>query len=134
MAVNYTIVPRAEFPFDRLDALSRYCFGLIYDRWRLSARGETWHKWTDENGIFCLYDQRELAKDLGVTLPTVRRCLEQLEGQKLLRRERIGKHGACRYYTTAYARMGMGVPEGYAEDDTEYAAPDKPGQLVIVLK
>ena len=26
------------------------------------------------------------------------------------------------------------VPEGYAPDDTEYTAPDKPGQVVIVLK
>ena len=34
----------------------------------------------------------------------------------------------------SYTIHVLKVPEGYAGDDTEYAAPDKPGQVVIVLK
>lgn len=115
MAVKYTIVPINKPPFDRVDALSRYCFGLIYDRWKLSARPESWHKWSDERGIYCTYDQRDLAADLGVTLPTVRRCIDALIGAQLLAKDRADKHGACRYYTTVWSRQAMGVPDGYAD-------------------
>lgn len=115
MATKYTIVPAAEYPFDRVDALSRYCFGLIFDRWKLSARAETWHKWVDDVGIYCVYDQKELGKELGVTLPTVRRCLDQLEAEKLIRRERTEKRGACRYYPTIRAVQGFDKPDGYVE-------------------
>ena len=65
MANKYTIVPAAQYPFDRLDALSRYTFGLIFDRWKLSARAETWREWVDDMGIYCVYDQRDLAVELG---------------------------------------------------------------------
>ena len=34
----------------------------------------------------------------------------------------------------SYTIHVLKVPEGYAPDDTEYTAPDKPGQVVIVLK
>ena len=34
----------------------------------------------------------------------------------------------------SYTIHVLKVPEGYAADDTEYTAPDKPGQVVIVLK
>ena len=115
MANKYTIVPTAEYPFDRTDALSRYCFGLIFDRWKLSARADTWQNWCDENGIYCVYDQKELAKALGITLPTVRRCLEQLEREELIKRERTDKRGACRYYTTWKSRMAMEKTPGYEE-------------------
>lgn len=115
MAIKYTVVPTNTPPFDRVDALSRYCFGLIYDRWKLSARPDTWHKWADDRGIYCTYDQRDLAAELGVTLPTVRRCLDRLADAQLLNKDRSDKYGACRYYPTAWARMAMGVPDGYAE-------------------
>lgn len=115
MAAKYTIVPAADFPFDRVDALTRYCFGLIYDRWKLSARPDTWQKWVDDVGIYCVYDQKELARELGVTLPTVRRCLDALESEGLLKRERTEKRGACRYYPTIRSRIGMPIPEGYKD-------------------
>ena len=115
MANRYTIVPAADYPFDQLDALSRYCFGLIFDRWRLSARSESWQKWADDTGIYCVYDQRELAKELGVTLPTVRRCLDALEREHVLRRERTERRGACRYYPSTIARVSMGGAAGQAE-------------------
>lgn len=115
MGQRYTIVPAADFPFDRCDALTRYCFGLIYDRWKLSARPGLWQKWVDDVGIYCVYDQRELAKELGVTLPTVRRCLDQLEREDLLKRERTEKRGACRYYPTIRAHFLLDKPDGYRE-------------------
>lgn len=115
MANKYTIVPAAHYPFDRLDALSRYTFGLIFDRWKLSARAETWRAWVDDMGIYCVYDQRDLANELGVTAPTVRRCLDALEREGLLKRERTGKRGACRYYPTAKARVSFDAPDGQRE-------------------
>lgn len=112
---KYTIVPAAQYPFDRLDALSRYVFGLIWDRWKLSARSETWHKWTDEKGIYCVYEQAQLARELGVSAPTLRRCIDACVKEGLLEKERADKYGACRYYSTWRSRTAMGVPEGYAE-------------------
>ena len=32
------MIPSAEGPFSDLDAMARYCFGLLYDRYRLSLR------------------------------------------------------------------------------------------------
>ena len=120
MANKYTIVPAAQYPFDRLDALSRYTFGLIFDRWKLSARAETWRDWVDDMGIYCVYDQRDLANELGVTAPTVRRCLDALEWEGLLKRERTGKRGACRYYPTVKARVSFEAPDGLREYITEF--------------
>ena len=34
----------------------------------------------------------------------------------------------------SYTIHVLKVPAGYAADDTEYAAPDQPGQVTIVLK
>lgn len=122
MAKTYTIVPSAVHPFDQLDALSRYCFGLIYDRWLLSGRKSTWRKWVDDEGLYCVYDQADLAKELGVSLPTVRRCLDALEAQNIIKRVRADKRGACRYYIKrASVRMAMGYPEAQAEINAYYA-------------
>lgn len=94
--------------------MSRLCFGLIYDRWKLSGRDD-WRKWTDERGIYCVYGREELAEELGVTLPTVRRCLDQLTKAGLLEMRRAGKQGAFRYYTTALCRLHMTIPDGFKE-------------------
>lgn len=122
MAVNYTIVPSADWPFDQCSALSRYVFGVVYSRWRLSARPETWHKWVDDIGLYCLYDQREIAREVGITLPTLRRCLDELEHHRLLHRVRVDQHSACRYYPSTKAILFMpDRPEGYSamrEDET----------------
>lgn len=107
--VKYTIVPRAEGCFARCDALTRYAFGLIYDRWRLSDRPESRDRWRDQRGVYCVYERAELAAALGCTLPTLRRCMQCLEAEGLLdswRAERNG--GAYRYYPTFIARTAMG--------------------------
>ena len=35
---KWNMIPSAEGPFSGLDAMARYCFGLLYDRYRLSLR------------------------------------------------------------------------------------------------
>lgn len=115
MAVNYTIVPRCVPPFDTLDALTRYAFGLIYDRYRLSRREETRDRWTDENGVYCVYDRADLAREMGVTLPTVRRCMDALAAVGLVYMRRSGPHGAWRYYPSVKAREAMGTLDGILE-------------------
>lgn len=117
---KYTKVPRNEYPFNRVDAMSRYAFGLIYDRWSLSAR-EDWRKWVDECGIYCVYAREDLAAELGVTLPTLRKCMDQLIKAGLIEQRRAGKQGAFRYYPTALARLNMEVPEGFVEYYKEQA-------------
>lgn len=125
MAVKYTIVPRCVPPFDRLDALTRYAFGLIYDRFRLSNRAETRDRWRDDNGVYCVYDRAELAREMGVTLPTVRRCMDALAAAGLVYMRRSGPHGAWRYYPSVTARDAMGTLDsilehfGYLDDDKQ---------------
>lgn len=125
MAVNYTIVPRCVPPFDGLDALTRYAFGLIYDRYRLSSREETRQRWTDENGVYCVYDRADLAREMGVTLPTVRRCMDALAAAGLVYMRRSGPHGAWRYYPSVTARDAMGALDrvldhlGYLDEDRQ---------------
>ena len=110
MQLSYTTVPRAEYPFDRCDALTRYCFGLIFDRWKLSSRQECWRKWYDDaHGCYCVYDRKELAAELGISLPTLRRCIEQLVNEQLIVVERAERFGAYRYYLTRRARSACGV-------------------------
>ena len=109
--MNYTIVPRAEYPFERCDALTRYTFGLILDRWKLSAREDSWQKFTDERGTYCVYDRKELAADLGITQPTLRRCLDKLVEEKLIEVERAERYGAYRYYIPTLTRHMCGISD-----------------------
>lgn len=108
MAVNYTIVPRRVFPFEGLDAMTRYAFGLIYDRYRLSSREETKERWKDEHGVYCVFDRQDLADELGVSLPTLRRCMESMVKAGVLVMRRNGPHAAWRYYPTSSAKAAMG--------------------------
>lgn len=108
MAINYTIVPRRVFPFEGLDAMTRYAFGLIYDRYRLSSREETKERWTDDHGIYCVFDRQELADELGISLPTLRRCMDAMVKAGVLVMRRNGPHAAWRYYPTTSAKAAMG--------------------------
>ncbi len=114
MAVNYTIVPRRVFPFEGLDALTRYAFGLIYDRYRLSRREETRERWKDEHGIYCVFDRQELADELGVSLPTLRRSMDAMVKAGVLVMRRNGPHAAWRYYPTVSAQAAMGAMDDLA--------------------
>lgn len=106
--MKYTTVPRAQYPFSNCDALTRYTFGLIFDRWKLSAKEENWQRFTDCLGTYCVYDRKELASELGVTLPTLRRCVDKLVDEDLLRVDRAERCGAYRYYLPSRVRIWCG--------------------------
>ena len=112
---KYTTVPRCEYPFQNCDALTRYAFGLIFDRWKLSAKEENWVKFTDCLGTYCVYDRKELAAELGITQPTLRRCLDKLVDEGLIHVDRAERFGAYRYYLTTIARVWLGEAEPKAK-------------------
>ena len=99
MAKLYTLVPRSVGPFEGVDLMARCVFGLIYDRWQLSDRSEeTRKRYSDKDGVYCFFDREEMAKELGVTLPTVRRAVTTLVDKKLLVIKRSGTCTPWRYY------------------------------------
>lgn len=99
MAKLYTLVPRPVGRFEGVDLMARCVFGLIYDRWQLSDRSdESRRKYSDEDGVYCYFDREEMAKELGVTLPTVRRAVTTLINRKLLIIKRSGVCSPWRYY------------------------------------
>lgn len=99
MARLYTLVPRAVGHFAGVDLMARCTFGLIYDRWQLSDRSDDARKqFSDDGGVYCFFDREEMAKELGVTLPTVRRAVTTLVDKKLLIIKRSGTCSPWRYY------------------------------------
>lgn len=108
MSQLYTLVPRAQGSFAGLDCLSRYAFGLIFDRYQLSTRPKTMESWHDDHGYYCVYDRAELARDMGVTLPTVRRCIKALEDAHVLTMRRAGTGAAWRYYVSISVEIELG--------------------------
>lgn len=104
MARLYTIVPLPTGPFEHIDALSRLCFGLIWDRYRVSSYNVTgtagdspWYD-EDQEEVFCLYRQDELARDMGCSERTVRRCLETLREAGIIWWRKAVYKGANRYF------------------------------------
>ena len=101
---KWNLIPSAEGPFSDLDAMARYCFGLLYDRYKLSMRkhSEGDSRFSEVRTVrlcdafpyrpsmrndtseismsyaFCIYTQGDLAREMGCTDRTVRRCLEDL--------------------------------------------------------
>lgn len=107
MSSIYTLIPRPIYDFAHLDALTRYTFGLIYDRWTLSYRKENRARFTDDKGIFCYYERKALAAEMGISLPTLRRCINALEDAHLIIYRRYGLGAPWRYYITERARDHM---------------------------
>lgn len=98
---KYTLVPSPAGPFAHVDLVARVVFGLIWDRYRLSVhshlRGD--QRWLDEDSrVFCVYAQEELAMHAGISVRTVRRCLEDLRWAGLLSYNKVGLQGVNRYY------------------------------------
>ena len=107
MAKLYTMIPRAVGPFHGLDMATRYAFGLIYDRWKLSDREENRESFSDAFGVYCFYDRQDLAEEMGVTLPTVRKAIKTLIDKKIIRARRAGVGAAWRYYVTVFALLHL---------------------------
>lgn len=110
---KYTIVPLADGPFAGLDALSRMAFGLIWDRYKLSsynvsgAAGDC--EWYDHRReeVFCIFSHVELARLIGCSERTVRRCLGDLKDADVIDWRRCAYGGACRFYVHEHIREYM---------------------------
>lgn len=103
MGSIYTLIPRPIYDFASQDALSRYTFGLLWDRWRLSCKTENIARFSDKFGTYCVYEREALAAEMGVTLPTVRRCINSLVNANLICARRTGVGATFRYYITRRA-------------------------------
>lgn len=127
MAKNkkWDLVPTATGIFSGMDLLTRFCFGLIYDRHQLSQeRTESGssafianrsgrvcdffprHFPTDEsmitvNDVYCVYTQADLASAMGCTARTVRRCIKELKDAGLITAVRSGYNGAYRFFISS---------------------------------
>ena len=99
----YTLVPRPIYEFAGLDITARYAFGMLYDRWLLSKMDDNRARFTDNQGIYCLYSRPALAADMGVTLPTLRRAIKALEERDLIYTRVATYGGNIRYYITRRA-------------------------------
>lgn len=104
MRMKYTIVPLPEGPFEYCDPLSRMAFGLIWDRYKVSDYNVTGEgadsAWYDEvyDDVFCVYNVGELARKIGCSERTARRCLDDLLRQDVIYWRRAEYGGANRYY------------------------------------
>lgn len=112
MAQLYFIVPTPEGAFGGLDLLARAAFGAIFDRWKLSEMNNKTDpgQWIDERGVYCVYDQRDMARLLGVTLPTLRGALTRLESRRLIATHKPAIGSPVRYYIDDQALQWMTDP------------------------
>lgn len=104
MSSIYTLVPRPINDFAHLDLAARYAFGLIWDRWQLSCKKENRERFTDKRGLFCYYERRAMAAEIGVTLPTVRKAINALEKAGLIMYAHDGLGAPWKYYITERGR------------------------------
>ena len=121
---KWNMIPSAEGPFKDLDVMARYCFGLLYNRYQLSQQkseeGSTRFSEIREvrvcdafpgrlrtrydtsmislSYVFCIYTQGDLAREMGCTDRTVRRCLEDLRRAGVIETKREGYNGALRFF------------------------------------
>lgn len=97
MSSVYTLIPRPVGSFAGMDMTSRYAFGLIFDRWQLSAKDGS-SKFKDRHGIYCVYSREALAAEMGISLPTLRAAINQLTERQLIEARMVKAGGALRYY------------------------------------
>lgn len=125
MSSIYTLVPRPINDFAHLDVVSRYAFGLIYDRWLLSCRKDNRERFADEYGVYCFYERRAMAAEIGVTLPTIRRAIKALEDAGLITYGRDGLGAPWKYYVTERGRDNIecGNDPEWFPIDADYPEP-----------
>lgn len=97
MSSLYTLIPRPIGSFAGLDMASRYAFGLIFDRWQLSARDSS-GKFKDDHGPYCVFSRDAMAAEMGITLPTLRKALFPLIQRELIHARCPVSGCAWRYY------------------------------------
>lgn len=97
MSSLYTLIPRPIGSFAGLDMASRYAFGLIFDRWQLSAKDSS-GKYKDKFGPYCVFSRDALAAEMGITLPTLRKAMHQLIDREIIHARCPVSGCAWRYY------------------------------------
>lgn len=118
MAQLYSLTPLPQGPFAGLDPLARLCFGLIWDRYRVSSYNVTGcagdSPWYDpaEDEIFCVFGQGELAALVGVSERTIRRCLADLKAADVIWWRKAQYRGSCRYYVEYTIRQYLRPQSG----------------------
>ena len=109
MSSVFTFIPRPIYEFAGLDMASRYAFGLIYDRLKLSAKNRD--KFTDRYGLYCVFSRESMAAEMGITVPTLRKAIKQLMDRELIT-SRIAEAGGCwRYYLMQRAKDSIAMQE-----------------------
>ena len=141
---KWNMIPSAEGPFSGLDAMARYCFGLLYDRFKLSEKsvdeyrsekflGARVRRLCDLNPrrfpndtrtmvtheVYCVYKQKDLAAEMGCTERTIRRCLDTLREAGLIETERAVFNGANRFYIPSQIQAYFSTDEAVAASDRQ---------------
>lgn len=104
MAQKYMLIPLPQGLFKDYDLTTRAVIGALYDRIRLSnynligdPAGSKWYD-PQEQRVFCVYSQAELAELLGVGERTIRRSLKQLHDDGLIWWRKAAYKAANRYF------------------------------------
>lgn len=105
MSSVYTLIPRPIYEFKYLDMTARYAFGLIYDRLQLSAKNRD--RFTDLKGLYCIYSREEMAKEMGISVPTLRTAIRQLLLYQLIEARIDHKGGPWKYYLRLKAKESL---------------------------
>lgn len=111
MAQLYQLVPLPQGPFANLSLLERALYGLLYDRCKMSVNnmlngnGRFYDEHLEE--VYCVYNQNDLAKTLGVSVRTVRRATASLVDNKLISVTKSRFQDCNRYYLPYYIRQWL---------------------------
>lgn len=104
MAQRYLLVPLPVGICRGYDLTTRAVLGALYNRTRLSnynligdATGNAWYD-QDEERVYCVYAQRDLADQIGVSERSIRRALDRLRDDGIIWWRKTEYGGACRYY------------------------------------
>ena len=109
MSQLYQLIPLPIGIFKDLSLLERAVFGLVHDRLKLSVNNhlsscEGDFLDEDENDVYCIYRQQEMAEILGVSERTVRRAVSTLVDKHLMKTKKTRFQDANRYFIPFYIR------------------------------
>lgn len=111
MAQVYQLIPLPQGPFANLSLLERALYGLLYDRCKMSVNnmfngnGRFYDEHLEE--VYCVYNQNDLAKTLGVSVRTVRRATANLVDNNLISVTKSRFQDCNRYYLPYYIRQWL---------------------------
>ena len=111
MAQVYQLIPLPQGPFAELTLTERALYGLLYDRCKMSVNNMLSgnERFYDEHleEVYCVYNQNDLAKALGVSIRTVRRATCVLVDNKLISVTKSRFQDCNRYYLPYYIRQWL---------------------------